>query len=137
MTAWAPKLLVALLAAGSMSAAAPDLQAGESAKPPQGGMFRIVYAQPEPLDTMDPAMANTQAAWALLDLTCARLMNYPDKSGRAAFEPVPEVAAAPPRISRDGRTYTFTLRRRSASATTSRSMPAPSRRRSTAPSPRA
>ena len=60
---------------------------------------------------MDPARANTQAAWSLLDLTCARLMNYPDKPPPAAFRPVPEVAAAPPKVSRDGKTYTFTLRR--------------------------
>ena len=56
-------------------------------------------------------MANTQASWSLLDLTCARLMTYPDKPPPAAYRPVPEVAAAPPRISRDGKTYTFTLRR--------------------------
>jgi peptide/nickel transport system substrate-binding protein len=60
---------------------------------------------------MDPAMANTQASWSLLDLTCARLMTYPDKPPPAAFQLVPEVAASPPAVSRDGKTYTFTLRR--------------------------
>ena len=60
---------------------------------------------------MDPAIANTQASWSLLDLTCARLMAYPDKPGQAAYRLTPEVAAAPPKLSRDGKTYTFTLRR--------------------------
>jgi ABC-type oligopeptide transport system substrate-binding subunit len=60
---------------------------------------------------MDPAKANTQAAWSLLDLTYARLMAYSHKPPPAAFVPVPEVAARPPTISRDGRTYTFRLRR--------------------------
>jgi peptide/nickel transport system substrate-binding protein/oligopeptide transport system substrate-binding protein len=84
---------------------------GESdAAPPRGGTFRIAFAQPEPLDTMDPAIANTQQSWALLDLTCARLMTYPDKPGQAAYRLVPEVAAAPPKVSRDGKTYTFILR---------------------------
>ncbi len=81
------------------------------AKAPQGGIFKIVFAPPEQLDTMDPARANTQASWSLLDLTCARLMTYSDRAGPRGFSLVPEVAAAPPRVSRDGKTYTFSLRR--------------------------
>jgi peptide/nickel transport system substrate-binding protein len=84
---------------------------GAAAPPPSGGVFQVVFAPPEQLDTMDPAIANTQASWSLLDLTCARLMTYPDKPGRQAYHLVPEVAAAPPKVSRDGKTYTFTLRR--------------------------
>lgn len=93
---------LALTSAGSGS---------ERAGPPKGGTFRIVFAPPEQLDSMDPAIANTQASWSLLDLTCARLMTYPDKPGKAAYRLIPEVAAGPPKISRDGKTYTFTLRR--------------------------
>jgi peptide/nickel transport system substrate-binding protein len=78
---------------------------------PKGGTFRIVFAPPEQLDSMDPAIANTQSSWSLLDLTCARLMTYPDKPGQAAYSLAPEVAAAPPKMSADGKTYTFTLRR--------------------------
>jgi peptide/nickel transport system substrate-binding protein len=84
---------------------------GLDAKPPSGGIFQVVFAPPEQLDTMDPAIANTQASWSLLDLTCARLMTYPDKPGAQAYRLVPDVAAAPPRISPDGKTYTFTLKR--------------------------
>jgi ABC-type oligopeptide transport system substrate-binding subunit len=91
--------------AGASAASAPG------ATPPRGGIFQVVFAPPEQLDTMDPAIANTQAAWSLLDLTCARLMTYPDKPAPDAFHLVPEVAAAPPKVSRDGKTYTFTLRR--------------------------
>jgi peptide/nickel transport system substrate-binding protein len=83
---------------------------GTDAKPPSGGIFQVVFAPPEQLDTMDPAIANTQASWSLLDLTCARLMTYPDKPGRQAYRLVPDVAAAPPKVSRDGKTYTFTLK---------------------------
>ena len=85
--------------------------APSGAKAPQGGIFRVVFAPPEGLDTMDPARANTQASWSLLDLTCARLMSYPDRAGSRAYGLEPEVAAAPPKTSRDGKTYTFTLRR--------------------------
>lgn len=85
--------------------------APSGAEAPQGGIFRVVFAPPEQLDTMDPARANTQASWSLLDLTCARLMSYPDRAGSRAYGLEPEVAAAPPKMSRDGKTYTFTLRR--------------------------
>ena len=105
--------LFALAAVGAailgLASARPGAGGPES-KPPRGGIFQIVFAPPEQLDTMDPAIANTQASWSLLDLTCARLMNYPDKPAPQAFRLVPEVAAAPPKISRDGKTYTFTLR---------------------------
>lgn len=105
-------LAVAAAAACVLGLAAARSDArGPDAKPPQGGTFRVVFAPPEQLDTMDPAIANTQASWSLLDLTCARLMTYPDKPAPQAYRLVPEVAAAPPKISRDGRTYTFTLRR--------------------------
>jgi ABC-type oligopeptide transport system substrate-binding subunit len=84
---------------------------GSGTKAPKGGVFRVVFGPPEQLDTMDPAKANTQASWALLDLTCARLMTYPDAPPPRAFHLVPEVAAAPPKISHNGKVYTFTLRR--------------------------
>jgi peptide/nickel transport system substrate-binding protein len=94
-----------LLCAGLSQAGAADRGAIAN-----GGTFRIVFAPPEPLDHIDPAISNTQAGWALLDLACARLMTYPDKAPPAALRAVPEVAAAPPTVSRDGRTYTFAVR---------------------------
>ena len=96
----------AAVVAGLVLGVAPS-----GAEAPQGGIFRIVFAPPEQLDTMDPARANTQASWSLLDLTCARLMTYPDRAGSRAYGLIPEVAAAPPKTSKDGKTYTFTLRR--------------------------
>ena len=48
--------------------------------------------------------------WHLLDATCARLMTFPDAPPPAGLRLVPEVAAAYPRVSSDGKTYTFTLR---------------------------
>jgi ABC-type transport system substrate-binding protein len=72
-----------------------------------GGEFRIVLAD---LDSLDPARSYRLGGWTLLDATCARLMTYPDKRPPAGSRIVPEVAARPPEISRDGKTYTFTLR---------------------------
>jgi serine/threonine protein kinase/ABC-type oligopeptide transport system substrate-binding subunit len=42
--------------------------------------------------------------------TCAKLLNYPDAAGAAGTRLRPEIAAALPSISSDGRTYTFRIR---------------------------
>jgi peptide/nickel transport system substrate-binding protein len=42
--------------------------------------------------------------------TCAKLLNYPDAPAPAGTQLVPEVAAALPALSADGRTYTFMIR---------------------------
>jgi len=72
-----------------------------------GGVFRISL---EGLDYIDPALSYSSEGWALIDTTCARLMTYPDKPPPEGYQLVPEVAAGYPGVSRDGKTYTFTLR---------------------------
>src|SRR5919109_800676 len=104
-------IAVAAVGAAILGLAGASAASGPGATPPRGGIFRVAFGPPEQLDTMDPAKANTQASWALLDLTCARLMTYPDAPPPRAFRLVPEVAVAPPKISRGGKTYTFTLKR--------------------------
>ena len=47
----------------------------------------------------------------LFHATCAGLLSYPDAPGQRGWRLVPEVAAALPSVSRDGRTYTFAVRR--------------------------
>jgi peptide/nickel transport system substrate-binding protein len=76
----------------------------------QGGIFRISLHALAGIDYMDPALASTPPAWALLDTTCARLLAYPDKAPPAGFRLEPEVATAFPTVTDDGRTYTFRLR---------------------------
>ena len=48
--------------------------------------------------------------WQLEYATCAKLMNHPDAPARAGWRVEPEVAAAPPTVSADGRTYSFRIR---------------------------
>lgn len=72
--------------------------------------MRIVFDPTSGLDYVDPALASSAPGWAVLDTTCARLMTYPDKPAPKSFKVVPEVAARPPSVSRDKKTYTFTLR---------------------------
>ena len=79
----------------------------------EGGIFRVSF-QGEGLaafDHVDPALASTRESWVLLDTVCARLMRYRDRKPPQGYQLVPEVAAAAPTISADGRTYTFRLRR--------------------------
>lgn len=76
----------------------------------EGGIVRVALNAAAGIDSMDPALASTPPAWALLDTTCARLLSYPDKAPPAAFQLRPEVAAAMPTVSADGRTYTFRIR---------------------------
>ena len=42
--------------------------------------------------------------------TCAKLFNYPDRSGTAGTRLEPEVAAGWPKVTNGGRTFTFTIR---------------------------
>jgi ABC-type oligopeptide transport system substrate-binding subunit len=43
--------------------------------------------------------------------TCAMLLNWPDEPGAAGLRLVPDAARSLPTVSKDGRTYTFTIRR--------------------------
>lgn len=75
-----------------------------------GGTFNVSFLGTI-LDYVDPALSYSFEGWSLLDATCARLMNYPDKAPPEGLKLVPEVATGYPRISRDAKTFTFTLRR--------------------------
>jgi peptide/nickel transport system substrate-binding protein len=103
--------LVASAAVGVLLAVvghAGALDVGSEAR--NGGVFRIAYAIGSGIDSLDPALAYTAPAWALLDTTCLRLMSYPDRAAPKSFRLVPEAASGPPKVSKDGRTYTFTVR---------------------------
>lgn len=80
----------------------PGLAAG-------GGTARVDFRVD--VDYMDPALAYSTLSWQLLYATCAKLLNYPDKSGPAGSQLVPEVAQSLPAVSADGKTYTFTIRK--------------------------
>ncbi len=62
------------------------------------------------LDHPDPAIGNNPTIFMAERATCAPLLGYPDASPPRDRQLVPEVAAAMPTLSRDRRTYTFTVR---------------------------
>jgi peptide/nickel transport system substrate-binding protein len=75
----------------------------------EGGTFRVTLGGGA-FDGIDPALAYGGASWALLNPVCATLMTYPDKAPPAGYRLTTDLAKAYPTVSRDGRTWTFSLR---------------------------
>jgi ABC-type transport system substrate-binding protein len=99
---------VAVLGAGLLATA--SLAGAESADAQRGGTLRVNYSSTD-FDTLDPALAYDGPSWALLYVTGATLVAYRDAQAPRGSTVVPEAAEAAPRVSADGRTYTFRLRR--------------------------
>jgi peptide/nickel transport system substrate-binding protein len=96
----------AVLALGSAQTRAVGSVGAEAR---DGGDFRV-HLGAGAFDHIDPALAYGGASWAVLDTVCATLMSYPDKPPPEGYKLIPQVAKAHPRVSKDGRTWTFTLR---------------------------
>ena len=104
--------MLALLATGAALLVAGSGQPGAVASLPHrasGGTFKVSFVT-NALDSVDPALSYTEEGWALLDATCARLLNYPDSPAPEGLRLVPEVAAGYPRVSKVAKTYPFRLR---------------------------
>ena len=82
-----------------------NASAGEARK---GGTLRL--GLPADVDFVDPALAYRPWSWPIGYATCAKLFNYPDAPGAAGTRLVPEVVDRYT-VSKDGRTYTFTLKK--------------------------
>ncbi|MBD0330785.1 MAG: hypothetical protein ICV64_11875 [Thermoleophilia bacterium] len=67
----------------------------------RGGTFRLALS-PD-VGAIDPALATSPPEEMLVRTTCTPLMAFPG--------PRPEAAVGPPKVSRGGRVYTFTIRR--------------------------
>ena len=78
--------------------------AGAGGSAGSGGVFRVAGVP----DSIDPAI--TLDAFDAIATTCAGLMRYPDRPPPEGARVIPDAAAGYPRISRDGRTYTFRVR---------------------------
>ena len=94
---------VVLSAAASASSGAPERVARE------GGTFRVAVPAGR-FGTIDPALI-TGPELQLLDPACGNLMGYPSKPLPEGGRLRPELAEAHPVVSRDGRTYTFRVRK--------------------------
>jgi ABC-type transport system substrate-binding protein len=75
-----------------------------------GGTFRVGIPSGA-LETIDWTLAGVPAPLVALDPTCASLLTTPDKPFPAGNEIVPELADDYPKVSDDGKTYTFRIRK--------------------------
>jgi ABC-type transport system substrate-binding protein len=86
---------------------APAEASGGEAK--RGGTLRVNLSTTD-FEYLDPALSYEAPGWQVLYMTNLMLLNYPDKPAPEGSRLVPDAAVGFPRISRDGRTYTFTIR---------------------------
>jgi ABC-type oligopeptide transport system substrate-binding subunit len=100
-------LLAASAIAGPSGSAGP--QASSSGQARVGGTFK--HSLSVDIDYVDPALAYYVPSWSIMYATAGMLMNYPDAPAPRGSRLVPEVAAGFPRISRNGLTYTFQLKK--------------------------
>ena len=100
-------LLVGAAFASSASSAGPAKAGGSEAK--RGGTLRINLSTTD-FEYLDPALSYEAPGWQVLYMTNLMLLNYPDKPAPEGSRLVPDAAAGFPRVSRDGRTYTFTIK---------------------------
>jgi len=75
-----------------------------------GNVIRLFSQQGALGEGNEPALNWDAAAVQIEFATCAKLLNYPDRPAPEGLHLRPEVAAGMPTLSRDGRTYTFTVR---------------------------
>jgi ABC-type oligopeptide transport system substrate-binding subunit len=100
-------LSLAMLALGAaMLSAAQLASAGFGFR--QGGIFRVGFSGASV--QVDPQLAYVSTAWWLEYATAAKLVNYQDRAGQPGTRLVPEVASRYT-VSRDGRTWTFFIRK--------------------------
>jgi len=83
--------------------------AGGAVGAKEGGTFRI--AEAGLFGTIDPAHLKFAPELEVLRTTCGALVAYPNKRPPAGFRVEPDLAEALPRVSRDAKTFTFTIRK--------------------------
>ena len=101
-------LLVAAAFGGS--AAPSKASKSEQSEVRRGGTLRVNLSATD-FEFLDPALSYDAPGWQVLYATNMTLLNYPDRPGAAGSRLTPEAAAAMPRISSNGRVYTFQVRR--------------------------
>jgi len=102
-------IVMAAVGAGLLVAAGFAGPASSSTQRSSAGTF--TFSKSIGITYVDPALAYFADEWLIEYATCAKLMNYPDAKQPKGNQVLPEVAAGFPRISRNGRQYTFTIKR--------------------------
>jgi ABC-type transport system substrate-binding protein len=102
-------LALALIAAACSSESPQQPEQSSKPKGVKGGT--LILANVHDVDSLDPGVGYTAAAWALMRLYARTLYSWDSsQSGEALGKPVPDLATAPPTVSPDKRSYTFRIR---------------------------
>ncbi|HXY17494.1 MAG TPA: ABC transporter substrate-binding protein [Gaiellaceae bacterium] len=101
----------ALIIAASATAA-PSKSSAQPTKAAQAAATggTLVTELNSDVDYTDPQLTYYSPMWELMYATACKLMNYPDKEAPVGGTLQPEVAAGLPVVSKDGKTYTFTIK---------------------------
>jgi peptide/nickel transport system substrate-binding protein len=94
---------VSMLVAAGFAGAAPSKAAAK------GGTMKMNMSATD-VDFLDPSLAYGTISWQIEYATALKLLNYPDKPAPLGGRLQPEGAAGFPVISKDGKTYTFTVK---------------------------
>ena len=100
-----------LLVGASMAAPATSKAPAKtgSAAATRGGTLRVNVSNTD-FEFVDPSLSYDAVGWSVLYMTNLMLLNYPDKPAPEGSRLVPDAAVGFPAISKDGKTYTFTLK---------------------------
>lgn len=97
--------------AGPAGPAADPSQAGSAAFQEQhrGGTLRLQAKAGD--GTLDPHINYSNGNWQVFQAMYDGLLAFKKAGGEASYDVVPDLAEAMPKVSQDGRSYTFTLRK--------------------------
>jgi peptide/nickel transport system substrate-binding protein len=119
MARFAGTLAMGLLASGTLGLSDTGATVRADSRVADSGTLLVGVLA---FDYIDPALMPTPnssrgqspftVSWGVADATCALLLRYPaEKPPGVRYDLVPEAAEAYPRLSPDGKTYTFTIRK--------------------------
>lgn len=98
-----------LVAATTVGAAGSATKKAGSAEANKGGTLKVNENSAD-FDFVDPQLAYRTDDWDMLFSTAMQLVSFPEKTGVAGTQLYPQAATAFPTVSKDGKTYTFTIR---------------------------
>src|SRR5262245_38290291 len=99
-------MLVAAAFAGPASSKSNRPSASGQKK---GGTMNINMSGTD-VDYIDPSLAYGTLSWQVLDSVCEKLVYYPEKPEPIGSKLAPDAAVGFPSVSKDGKTYVFTIK---------------------------
>src|SRR6185503_10079844 len=98
-----------LVAAAFAGTASSKPSAASSSGQKKGGTMNVNMSATD-VDYIDPTLAYGTISWQILDSVCMKLMYYPDKPDPLGSKLAPDGAVGFPSVSKNGKTYVFTVK---------------------------